>query len=565
MTVGAKNPDARARAALACGLHLRSLPDRTIAGGTHMHRHARNAALVTALSLGLAHLAVPPVEAGCGCEKAPPPPAQVRPNVTYAGAAVTLFGSSLIGQQEYTVTFTSGTTGATASVKARVESRKDLADGVVKPQLTVIVPDLPLGPTSIVASRPNQSARDVAIGDAAFTVAPQPIAVPVQYGQWRYPNYRAAVDRDGVAYIALDVSGITLPMIIEAQALGYPLRFANQDALFHNVQGFLMQKLIGGDAEPIPGMFVFPEAAAKSPNSNKLRYSRHEFTTYFLQHEERFPHAVSGGDANWHVNGTRHIDHDHLILGIAGTLADGSVPAPGATPAFELAVSTLSLFEKGITGTSSLTLKSWSSTDAYDPATDEYGTTGAAFSNGALAVSDYAVVNGSVAGSKITVASTARVTGPRVASTPTSFMAVGLPPGIPTLPPIMLSASMSATINGPGSFAIPYLSVSGQSTLYVDNAEGPVTLYVTGYVNIKGNARVLVADPNPEKFAIYVTGTGTVNFGGSSNSRFYGVLYAPNAPLTINGNGDFYGAFVGKTVQSSGNARIHFYKPLKGE
>src|SRR5439155_5956796 len=95
-----------------------------------------------------------------------------------------------------------------------------------------------------------------------------------------------------------------------------------------------------GTRTPIPGMFVFP--TDDDANSDELHYSRHEFVTYFLQHAERMPHQVDAADGNWHVDGSRHVDHDHLILEIAGRLRDGSTPRPGATPAFTLAVSALS-------------------------------------------------------------------------------------------------------------------------------------------------------------------------------------------------------------------------------
>src|SRR5207247_3327840 len=58
-------------------------------------------------------------------------------------------------------------------------------------------------------------------------------------------------------------------------------------------------------------LFVFP-AANPATDSDALHYSRHEFTTYFLQHMERQPHAVDSTDGNWHLDGSRHVDHNHL-------------------------------------------------------------------------------------------------------------------------------------------------------------------------------------------------------------------------------------------------------------
>ena len=104
-------------------------------------------AIVAVLVVGLARNAA----AGCGCQKPPPPVAEVRPNVTYAGAPVTLFSASLVEGEDYDVTFTSSATGEDTTVSARVVNRRDLGDGVFKNQLVVPVPELsccPSGPTA---------------------------------------------------------------------------------------------------------------------------------------------------------------------------------------------------------------------------------------------------------------------------------------------------------------------------------------------------------------------------------------------------------------------------------
>ena len=73
-------------------------------------------------------------------------------------------------------------------------------------------------------------------------------------------------------------------------------------------------------------------AAQGSSDSDVLQYSRHEFSTFYLQHEEREQHWVDGQDPNWHLDGTPHIDHDHLILAITGVFDDESLPEAGTTP-----------------------------------------------------------------------------------------------------------------------------------------------------------------------------------------------------------------------------------------
>jgi len=43
-------------------------------------------------------------------------------------------------------------------------------------------------------------------------------------------------------------------------------------------------------------------------------------------------------EPNWHADGTRHVNHDLIVVAIRGKLADGTTPVPGATPPFELVV-----------------------------------------------------------------------------------------------------------------------------------------------------------------------------------------------------------------------------------
>ncbi len=503
-------------------------------------------------------LRVAPADAGCGCDKPPPPPGQVLPSVAPPGAAIRLLDPKLTVGQSYAVTFTSGITGQSAAVSGQVALRRDLSDAQYKPQLVVALPPLPPGPASLTITDAKSGARIASIDDAQFTVAPTPVALPATYGTWTYPGFQAAVGRDGVAYIALDLSGLQTPLIFEAQAKGYPLRFGGEDVVFYNVQGFLMQALVQG-AEPVPGMFVHPAGTA-SPDSDILRYSRHEFSTYFLQHAERQPHAVDAADGNWHLDGSPHIDHDHLILAIVGEV-NGAAPAAGGTPPFELALRTHSLFHEGLVGISSVTLDGKTRVNSYDLESATPGSQGDVFSAGRVTVASGAVVDGSVTGSSLNISSGAQVTGGSflLTSRPT-FMSVKVPAGIPSLGQISLKNAVK-TITGPGSFQVSSIKLDRLSALVIDNSKGPVTLYVTGAVSMATASAVLVMDPDPERFAIYVAGTQPVTLVSGGGTFFYGVLYAPTSPVSIQGGAHFYGAFVGDSVSTS--AEVHYFSRLR--
>jgi hypothetical protein len=521
--------------------------------------------LVVMTALMLNAIGIEGAQAGCGCEKAPPAPADVRPHMSWPGRDVTIFDPQLVPGETFEVRFAPATGAPAQVVSAVATSRRDFADGVAKPQLFVTLPDLPPGPTAIDVRRPGSDTALLALDDRSFTAMAQPLRVPSELGDWTYDQVHAAVDRDGVLYVGLDLAQLTQPMVFRAQALGVPLRFGNEDVLFYNTQGFLMQALVkptngAATVEPVPGMFV--QATDDASDSDVLTYSRHEFATYFLQHGERREHAVDPQDASWHQNGTPHIDHDHLILAIDGRLQNGAALAPGATPAFALKLTTASLFHHGVVGVSEVSMSGSSSVDFYDVGKDAFGAGAHVYSNENVTLAGRALVDGDAVAPQITVGRTASVRGKRVTDrAPWSFMDVQVPAGIPSLGSVDLSLLQKRTITGPGSFVVSNLRVSMGATLEIDNRRGPVTLYVTGEVRVL-SGHIVVRNEDPEQFAIYSTASGSVRMTGLG-SAFYGVVYAPGSTVDISSTSDFYGAVVADRLRTDSGARIHFVSSLE--
>jgi hypothetical protein len=89
-----------------------------------------------------------------------------------------------------------------------------------------------------------------------------------------------------------------------------------------------------------------------------------------------------------------------------------------------------------------------------------------------------------------------------------------------------------------------------------------VTIYVTGSVKISGGAKLLVADPDPEKLALYVEGASSVLL--DKVGTFYGVIYAPGGKIKIS-NAELHGSFVARDALIDMGAQIHFDRSLRGE
>jgi hypothetical protein len=321
-------------------------------------------AILTALALATGPA---PVEAACGCEKPPPAAATVRPNFAYPahdaygacdltkGACVALFDDGLIAGRQYEIAFDPAA-GARRKVKAVAQLRRDLADGTWRVQLWAPVPPkTPLGPAAI-AVYDGQSAV-LSIPDTDFTVIAPPIVVPQDGGVVIVDKYRAAVGRDGTAYVALDVTGMLPRVDFAAKGYDLALRYAKDDMLLYNTQGVLMEALsstvldedLNDDGDSTDegegdwngnGLLDNPDISEVVPefgsDTDTFFYSRHPFETYDVDHQPGGARALDPADPNWHVDGTRHTDNFHFVAAIANATLDGQPLQPGRTQPFSL-------------------------------------------------------------------------------------------------------------------------------------------------------------------------------------------------------------------------------------
>ena len=139
-----------------------------------------------------------------------------------------------------------------------------------------------------------------------------------------------------------------------------------------------------------------------------------------------------------------------------------------------------------------------------------------------------------------------------------------------------------------GNYEMTGLNLSGSETMRV---QGNVVLYVTGNINISGNAGIEIAPGS--SLVLYMAGTSasiggngivnetssalnfqywgmpsnkSIDFGG--NAGFIGSIYAPEADLVLHGGGktgaiDFTGASITKTSKLNGHFNFHYDEVLK--
>jgi hypothetical protein len=273
-----------------------------------------------------------PADAGCGCDKPPPPRAAVRPFVAYPNLRITLFDDRLVEGTRYDVRFESTTDGSVDWSRGTAATRLDLADRALRRQLRVNLPDIGLGPCRVsVHANGRQAPALYTLTDDQLTVTARPVTLHDFRQTVSQPGYRAGVGRDGTLYIPLDVGKVDGGTRFTGTAIGLPVTFGAENVAMYNTQGFLMQLL-----DPsVPGLFSLYAGSAEL--SDTLSYWRHEFRTYREQHRVDDDFATPD-DEEWHANGTPHIDHDQIVLAIRAQLPDGSPLAAGPTPPFQLAI-----------------------------------------------------------------------------------------------------------------------------------------------------------------------------------------------------------------------------------
>jgi hypothetical protein len=270
----------------------------------------------------------PNAVAMCGCDKPAPPRASVRPFVAHAEQTITLFDDRFQERKQYTVVFTARD-GSSDWSQGRGVARKDFADGVVRRQLKVAVPDVGFGPSAISVFT-HAGELLYTLSDDHFTVIAAPIALHDFAETITREGFKTGVSVDGTMYIAFDATEMSNATTYTGQASGLGMRFSSDNVLIYNAQGFF-----GGWLDPQEaGLF---QIAPGGPDvSDRLSYWRHEFATYKEQHRKMDARRTADGD--WHADGTPHVDNFHFVVAITPTTDDGNPLTPGATPPFNLSI-----------------------------------------------------------------------------------------------------------------------------------------------------------------------------------------------------------------------------------
>jgi hypothetical protein len=104
--------------------------------------------------------------------------------------------------------------------------------------------------------------------------------------------------------------------------------------------------------------------------------------------------------------------------------------------------------------------------------------------------------------------------------------------------------------------------VTGNASIHIPTGSS-LTLYVEGNVKIAGNG---LGNDNVQPITCQFWGTNSSAAGQkielAGNGAFAGVVYAPNAIVRLNGNGDMMGSVIAYDIIITGNAAFHYDESL---
>lgn len=113
-----------------------------------------------------------------------------------------------------------------------------------------------------------------------------------------------------------------------------------------------------------------------------------------------------------------------------------------------------------------------------------------------------------------------------------------------------------------GVYVIKNLRVDALGKLHIGSATTKAQIYVTGSLIIDGPEAIVNDSRKPTGLRIFYTGTSPVTISGGGGA--FATLYAPKAPVTLEGYGsEFFGAISSKSLTVN-NAQFHYDVATQG-
>lgn len=105
----------------------------------------------------------------------------------------------------------------------------------------------------------------------------------------------------------------------------------------------------------------------------------------------------------------------------------------------------------------------------------------------------------------------------------------------------------------------------GNSCEIVVEEGSSLKLYVDGNINCNNGSSIWAVNTskNVEALMLYGTGEAAQTFDLKAKNEWLGVIYAPNADVTLNAGGDIYGAIISNNFELKAGGNYHYDRALK--
>lgn len=138
---------------------------------------------------------------------------------------------------------------------------------------------------------------------------------------------------------------------------------------------------------------------------------------------------------------------------------------------------------------------------------------------------------------------------------------------------LTVNANKTLTVQGPANIVVTNLRLNSGSAMRIDPTNGPVNLWVIDDFIMRSNSFLGSTDLLPKRLMVHLLSDNVINPEVSieldevtldSNTKLFGMVYAPNAAITIDSNFELFGSLIARSVDLDSNARFHFDEALVG-
>lgn len=127
---------------------------------------------------------------------------------------------------------------------------------------------------------------------------------------------------------------------------------------------------------------------------------------------------------------------------------------------------------------------------------------------------------------------------------------------------LSVESGSQVVIQGPADVVLGALALQESAELAFDTTQGPVRLYVTDSLDLAEGSLLTTTGTHPEDVWIQVAGETAEPVQLRSSGAFTGVIYAPEAPVTVGGSFELFGALIADALTFEGPAKLHFDRHL---